>query len=741
MTWSDVFPILSDELFDEYLADAPKKFRREAAEWFAEQRTINPRPTRHIVSVSLFWKNLRSHQPDIVIRDRADFMAAGKSRKLLRFEPWSTYVRPVLEGAYRLHAARKDVAFRVYLAADMAFLVEDLVAAGCEVRLMKSSSIRHNPGAMWRFLALAETDRLVTIVDADRAAHAEPDILRTEVMAQSGLKWWRVPTWGELNEVGTVCYRPFLALQFGSMGGLTEVRKMMEALAWASQTGRIETFAKLPGCAPRQIHGVMWPDYGFDEWFMLSGVYPRAAYDGVLTFVPSDAKSRLLTLDVQYATQANNRAEIHYFGPTEAGCCGTTLDAAEKPGAVTMREHCEAAFWQEILEGRKWQVSTRWIAVVSDGIEPLPSGAEVFLDRRMDGCDVAHSGFAFALVTAEVAAWAKRLKLTPGRWQVGQPLRYPKLKGPMVLWRAAFLHQLLAAWRKGGEAVKVEFFLAAWMELGKAIVMNQSSVAQGWKKRAGWRAPEVPRIAEERWLTVDKSDQGIPKRLIITYISKAALNPLMRMCVDRMETLHPDWEIQFFSDGDCEEFVRQQGEGYADLYRWIPRAVMRADFFRVLAVHILGGFYLDADVLLTAALDPLCKHEAVFPWEQHMDDHHFALRFPKATRQGEKHWMVGQYAFGATAGHPFTGCILEEMVKRTASFEVDRCTDLDVLHATGPDLVTTCYYREPKRWKTLTLLHGEANAEAGESPVFGASRQQRFGRYGRHLVNSGWREK
>ena len=114
MTWSDVFPILSDELFDAYLAEAPKKFRKEAAGWFAEQRTINPRPVRHIVSVCLFWKNIRSHQPDIVIRDRADFMAAEKSRKLLRFDPWSTYVRPVLEGAYRLHAAWEDVAFRVF---------------------------------------------------------------------------------------------------------------------------------------------------------------------------------------------------------------------------------------------------------------------------------------------------------------------------------------------------------------------------------------------------------------------------------------------------------------------------------------------------------------------------------------------------------------------------------------------------------------------------------------------------
>jgi hypothetical protein len=322
MNWSDIFPILTDELVDQFTAGAPLKFKREAAGWFAEKRTINPRAVRHIVSVSLFWKNIRSAQPEILIKDRAWFMSAGR-RKLLRFEPWSYYVKPLLEGAYALQAAgREDVAFRVYLAADLEFLIPDLVEAGCEVRLMKSNSIRHNPGAMWRFLALAETDKLITIVGADRASSPFFDIERTEAMAGAGLNWWRVPVWGELNEIGNVSYRPFLALQFGSTGGLTEVNTIMQALVWASQNQQIETFAKLPGCAPKPVHGTVWPDYGFDEWFLLCGVYPRAAYDGVLTFVPSDATSRLLPLDVQYAAKANERSEIHYFGSTGVGCWG-----------------------------------------------------------------------------------------------------------------------------------------------------------------------------------------------------------------------------------------------------------------------------------------------------------------------------------------------------------------------------------------------------------------------------------
>ena len=231
----------------------------------------------------------------------------------------------------------------------------------------------------------------------------------------------------------------------------------------------------------------------------------------------------------------------------------------------------------------------------------------------------------------------------------------------------------------------------------------------------------------------------IPNRLIVTYISKAALDPLMRHCVQRMEDLHPDWDIQFFSDGDCEDFVRDQGEGFLDLYRWYPRPVQKADFFRILAVWAMGGVYLDADVLLSRPLDPILKHQAVFPWEWEMGKPEFEVRFPKATRKGEKPLAVGQFAFAAEAKHPFLTDIIGEMVQRTGNFDAGQCTDLDVLHTTGPDVTTTCYYRNRQAWKeNVTMLLGAADTKAGEAPVFGKDRWQRLGHYGRHLLNSGW---
>jgi hypothetical protein len=344
MNWTDVFPVLDDAMVDKFEAEASRKERGELAEWFAVQRVVNRREVGHIVSVSLFWKNIRSHEPDILIKDRAMFMGVGRRRQLLRFDPWEHYAEPLIKGALWVQVNRPDVAFRVYLAADLEFLIPDLVIAGCEVYLMKSSSIRHNPGAMWRFLAFEETDKLVTLVDADRAAQPLADIVRTETTAKAGLGFWRVPVWGELNDEGNLNYRPIVGCQMGSAKPFP-VRLLMQALIWQTRRGGISKLAKPPGTRPVTIHGTVWPDYGFDEWFLQVALYPRAAFEGLLTFVPSSAKSQLLPLDIEYAMWANPAAEMKYFGWADGGCCGPAEEeAAVKITNATTKWRSEAVF-------------------------------------------------------------------------------------------------------------------------------------------------------------------------------------------------------------------------------------------------------------------------------------------------------------------------------------------------------------------------------------------------------------
>ena len=136
--------------------------------------------------------------------------------------------------------------------------------------------VRHNPGAMWRSLALEEKTSLVTMCDSDRAPMAEPDILRTEEM---------VVRHGR-ERVGTV-------LGLVCIDILQHITKHRPARSDRCPAG-------------------------------------NAARKGVLSFVPCNARSQLLPLDIEYVTWANPRSEVVYF--SAGGCCGTAPNGAAPTG-------------------------------------------------------------------------------------------------------------------------------------------------------------------------------------------------------------------------------------------------------------------------------------------------------------------------------------------------------------------------------------------------------------------------
>ncbi len=327
MSWTETFPVLNDEMVEAYEAGVSAKERKEYDDWFAVERVTNPSKARHLVVFSLFWRNLNAEDPELPKITRKTLLKAEEKGLVKRFAPWNHYVQPLLDGATKLRAERPEIGVRIYLAADLHFLVEDFTALGCEVCLMKTSSIRHNPGAMWRFLALEEKTKLITISDADRAMLVDADIQRTELMSKIGLGFWRVPVWGELNDKGMINYRPILACQLGSAKSLP-ARQLMKALVWHTQRGTISIQCQAPGCGEQAIYGTQWPDYGYDEWFLQAAIFPRAAMNGILSFIPASARSRFLPLDIEYCTWANARAEIIFFG-TDDNCCGVGTQTEE----------------------------------------------------------------------------------------------------------------------------------------------------------------------------------------------------------------------------------------------------------------------------------------------------------------------------------------------------------------------------------------------------------------------------
>jgi hypothetical protein len=319
MSWTDVFPVLTDEQVEEYLTQVPPDERERFEDFFRVEKVFNSRTAgagkQQVVAASLFWKNTRAEEPELPPLSRELLKEAKKLGLVTRFAPWEHYVQPLLDGAEALTESRPEIVFRVYLAADLEFLAADFVDRNCEVHLMKSSSVRHNPGAMWRFLAL-EHDGLVTITDADRAADVIYDIERTELVVKHGLGHWRVPyIWGEI-EHDSAHYRTVMACQFGSSMPIP-TSLLMPAMLWHTWRGTLPRHCLVGDDEFVDAFGSNWPDYGFDEWFINVAVFPRIAFSGVLTFVPWNDRrlNHWFALDIEYVTWANPKSEIFYYHP------------------------------------------------------------------------------------------------------------------------------------------------------------------------------------------------------------------------------------------------------------------------------------------------------------------------------------------------------------------------------------------------------------------------------------------
>lgn len=326
MGWTDVFPVFTEEMVDDFEAQASPDDRAQLEEWYGTERVLNAQPGKpDIVSVSLFWKNVRLGDPELPTPTRELLQNAQELGLAKRFNPWDHYVKPLLEQVPLVLEKFPDVVVRVYLAKDLEFLADELAVAGNEVHLMKSSSIHFAPGGLWRFLPFGEVGKRVTVTDVDRLNELESDLVRSRTMEQAGVGAWRVPVPTDLTGERKVCYLPFMGCQFGVMGGSLNVRQLLDAFTWHAQRGMIDPVAIFPSCGPLEIQSNKWPSYGFDEFFMTVAAYPRLAQTGMLTFVPTFAKSQLLTLDVEYVTWGNPNSELVHF-PVDQ-CCGVTRDA------------------------------------------------------------------------------------------------------------------------------------------------------------------------------------------------------------------------------------------------------------------------------------------------------------------------------------------------------------------------------------------------------------------------------
>jgi inositol phosphorylceramide mannosyltransferase catalytic subunit len=225
---------------------------------------------------------------------------------------------------------------------------------------------------------------------------------------------------------------------------------------------------------------------------------------------------------------------------------------------------------------------------------------------------------------------------------------------------------------------------------------------------------------------------SIPKRIIQT-AKERTLTLKQRAFVANIRLLNADFEWCFFDDAAVQRFVDQEFPEYRATFDAFPSHIQRVDFFRYLAVYRMGGFYFDLDVLLAQGLTDLCVHSCVFPFE--------GLTFSKHLRDHGMDWELGNYAFGACAGHPFLEAVIGNCVKalEDASWADKMMRGVPalsksaykILYTTGPGVLSRTLAETPHLSSDITVLFPD--------DVCDPSGWNQFGRFGVHLMDGSWR--
>jgi len=286
--WEKFYPALTEEHLTAFREQCEPDEKKEIEDYFAVEDVIHRRESEQVIATSLFWKNVDVGDPDLPTPTLHLLQNAKQLGLSKRFDPWKHYVLPLVRGARKLAQQRPEATVRVYLARDLDFLIP-MLQEDCEVHLMRHSSLKHNPGAMWRFLAMEDAFDGLTVIDADRLEDAGTELLdRTVKLPSEGVMSWREvfrdgTKWELCGDRHYFQYRPIIGCAFGSRVRLP-ARRLMEAFVWHHKRRAFRLDVTLPDgkTAPHFQHP--WPGYSGDEWYLATSVYPRILPDGVLTY-------------------------------------------------------------------------------------------------------------------------------------------------------------------------------------------------------------------------------------------------------------------------------------------------------------------------------------------------------------------------------------------------------------------------------------------------------------------------
>ncbi|MGR9108639.1 MAG: glycosyltransferase family 32 protein [Gammaproteobacteria bacterium] len=231
------------------------------------------------------------------------------------------------------------------------------------------------------------------------------------------------------------------------------------------------------------------------------------------------------------------------------------------------------------------------------------------------------------------------------------------------------------------------------------------------------------------------STTEIPKKITQIWGGGKEIPLLGRASAANVRLLNPEFEYTLFDDGKIDDFVATQFPEYRQIFEKFRFSIQRYDFLRYLLIYRFGGFYFDLDVFLALGLSDLTGYGCIFPFER--------LTWSTVLRNEYRmDWEIGNYAFGASAGHPFLEAIIKNCVraqedlewrnKILRSFPSVLRDELFVIYTTGPGLVSRTYAEYPELASQVKILFPRDVCDKEKC-------WNLFGNHGVHLGGGMWR--
>lgn len=206
-----------------------------------------------------------------------------------------------------------------------------------------------------------------------------------------------------------------------------------------------------------------------------------------------------------------------------------------------------------------------------------------------------------------------------------------------------------------------------------------------------------------------------------TWEMRDTLTPEMKESIEEWKRLHPGMEHRFWDRTDRATFMRTHYPKYYPTYESYEHGVMKADMFRIAALHFYGGIYSDTDIAPVTDLreTDLWQKPLVFaPYDASMD-------------------MTNSLIISRTPGHPLLVRVLDHMLelrKKWLPWKPFVTRHRYVVMQTGPGAIRSALGKHPD----VYYIPESEFSPCTTCDEFTESCPKHAGRYVRHFKGRTW---